>query len=318
MSAKPNVADRAPLIIKRLFHAPRTQVFDAWTDPKHLARWWGPREFTNPVCKLDARPGGAIDIHMRAPDGTLYPMKGEVREVKRPERFVFTGVVEDERGNVVLENLNTVTLAEKNGITTLTLTVKTLVATEAAAPKLAGMEEGWTQSLERLMATVTEKGKELISITRLFDAPPELVFQAWSTAESMRRWFAPNGCTIEIRKYEFRVGGMLHHCIHNPVHGSCWIKGHFSDVDAPRLIAFDMGFADEQGNAAESKIAVHHEHDWPSRSEVIVSLAAVQGPHGTKTLLTLEQTALESLAKKTGAHPSWLQMLDHLAGELRK
>jgi uncharacterized protein YndB with AHSA1/START domain len=64
------------LVLTRVFDAPRELVFKVWTDPKHLARWWGPRGFTNPVCELDLRPGGAILIHMRGPDGTVYPMTG--------------------------------------------------------------------------------------------------------------------------------------------------------------------------------------------------------------------------------------------------
>jgi len=64
------------LVLTRVFDAPRELVFKAWTDPKHVAQWWGPHGFTNPVCELDLRPGGAILIHMRGPDGVVYPMTG--------------------------------------------------------------------------------------------------------------------------------------------------------------------------------------------------------------------------------------------------
>src|ERR1700681_2485690 len=60
------------LVIARVFDAPRSLVFRAWTDARHTAQWWGPKGFTNPVCELDARVGGAIRIHMRAPDGVVY------------------------------------------------------------------------------------------------------------------------------------------------------------------------------------------------------------------------------------------------------
>jgi uncharacterized protein YndB with AHSA1/START domain len=58
---------RQELILTRILGAPRSLVFRAWTDPKHLARWWGPRGFSNPVCELDVRPGGLIRIDMRGP-----------------------------------------------------------------------------------------------------------------------------------------------------------------------------------------------------------------------------------------------------------
>jgi uncharacterized protein YndB with AHSA1/START domain len=63
------------LTITRVFDAPRALVFEVWTDPKHLAQWWGPQGFTNPVCEFDARVGGELRIHMRGPDGSIYPMK---------------------------------------------------------------------------------------------------------------------------------------------------------------------------------------------------------------------------------------------------
>src|SRR6202167_2121007 len=87
------------IIITRVFDAPRALVFKAWTDPKHLAQWWGPKGFTNPVCEIDARIGGALRIHMRGPDGSIYPMKGVIREIAAPERLVFTNIAVDASGN---------------------------------------------------------------------------------------------------------------------------------------------------------------------------------------------------------------------------
>jgi uncharacterized protein YndB with AHSA1/START domain len=114
-----------------------------------LAQWWGPHGFTNPVCELEARPGGAIRIHMRAPDGVVYPMTGVYREVTEPERLVFTSVALDEAGDPLFEVLNVVTFAEQGGKATLTLQARVLKTTAKATPYLAGMEAGWTQSLER-------------------------------------------------------------------------------------------------------------------------------------------------------------------------
>ena len=65
-AGKNDPADRE-LVITRIFDAPREIVFKAWTEPERLKHWWGPKEFTNPVCELDLRPGGAIRIHIRGP-----------------------------------------------------------------------------------------------------------------------------------------------------------------------------------------------------------------------------------------------------------
>ena len=142
-----------PLVVTRVFDAPRALVFEAWTRPEYLARWWGPHHFTNSVCELDLRPGGAILIHMRGPDGTVYPMRGEFREIVPPARLVFISFVEA-GGAVALEILNTVTFEERRGKTAVTVEAKVLKATPDASPMLAGMEPGWSQSLERLEALV--------------------------------------------------------------------------------------------------------------------------------------------------------------------
>ena len=137
--------------VTRTFAAPRALVFDAFTDPKQLAQWWGPHGFTNPRCEFDARPGGAIHIDMRAPDGTIYPMSGEVKEVRRPERLVFTSTPLDDKGNALFEVLITATFAERGGKTTVSVNAHVVRAIASVADQmLAGMEAGWTQSLERL------------------------------------------------------------------------------------------------------------------------------------------------------------------------
>jgi uncharacterized protein YndB with AHSA1/START domain len=144
------------LTLVRLFKAPRALVFKAFTDPTHLARWWGPHGFTNPVCAFDARPGGALRIHMRAPDGTIYVTSGVIQEIVAPERLVFTIAALEGDGTIRLENLTTVSFVERAGTTELTLQVRVLRATAAAAANLAGMEVGWSQSLERLGELVAE------------------------------------------------------------------------------------------------------------------------------------------------------------------
>jgi uncharacterized protein YndB with AHSA1/START domain len=105
---------------------------------------------------LDARPGGAIRIHMRGPDGTVYPMTGVYQEVVEPERIVFTSAALDEEGNPLFEVLNTVTFTEQSGKTKQTLQARVIKRTAKAARYLAGMEAGWTQSLERFEAYVAK------------------------------------------------------------------------------------------------------------------------------------------------------------------
>ena len=146
------------LVITRIIAAPRERVFNAWIDEKQFAAWWGPHTFTAPYVKLDVRPGGRIDVHMQGPKGSPwekpYPMGGEFREISRFDRLVFTATLPDGKGGIALENLNEVTFADKNGKTELVLKVTILKSTPEVAGALAGMEQGWTQSLEKLYALV--------------------------------------------------------------------------------------------------------------------------------------------------------------------
>jgi uncharacterized protein YndB with AHSA1/START domain len=144
------------LTLDRLFDAPRELVWKAWIDTSQLAEWWGPKDYTNPVCRTDARPGGAIYIEMRAHDGTIYPMNGTFHEVVEPERIVFSTMVLDAEGKTIFENMNAITLTQHEGKTLLRVDVKVIRATAAAPQYLKGMEQGWSQSLDRLAAFVTK------------------------------------------------------------------------------------------------------------------------------------------------------------------
>lgn len=143
------------LVITRMIAAPRERVFMAWIDPKQFAKWWGPHTFTAPVVELDVKVGGKINVHMQGPKGSPwekpYPMGGEFREISKFDRLVFTSSI---GGGAVHENLNEVTFVDKGGKTEMTLKVTVLRTTPEFAKSLAGMEQGWTQSLEKLESLV--------------------------------------------------------------------------------------------------------------------------------------------------------------------
>jgi uncharacterized protein YndB with AHSA1/START domain len=139
------------LTLVRVFDAPREKVFRAWTDEKQLAQWWGPKDFTNPVCKLDARPGGKIYVEMTGPDGTSYPMGGEFQLIDQPSHLLFTATTfEDEKGESGLVDSNAVTFEEDHGKTKMMLHAEVIKAKPEYYMALEGMPEGWKQSLDRL------------------------------------------------------------------------------------------------------------------------------------------------------------------------
>jgi uncharacterized protein YndB with AHSA1/START domain len=137
--------------INRFIAAPRELVFRAWTSAAELAKWWGPAGFTNPVCEFDPQPEGAIYIEMQGPDGVRYPMSGKVLEITPPERLVFSSSALDAGGQALFDVLSTIVLSEQDGGTQLSLQSQvTRCGGPDAEAYLAGMSEGWKQTIDRL------------------------------------------------------------------------------------------------------------------------------------------------------------------------
>jgi uncharacterized protein YndB with AHSA1/START domain len=155
------MANKYDLVLDRIFDAPRDLVWKAWTDAAQLQQWWGPAHFTNPVCRADVRPGGAVYIEMRAPDGTVYPMSGTFQDVVEPERIIFSSAALDAAGKPMFEILTTVVFANVGGKTALRLEAKVTSETALAPPHLSGLEQGWSQGLDRLAELVTTGGVTL-------------------------------------------------------------------------------------------------------------------------------------------------------------
>lgn len=155
------------LVITRTFDAPRELVWRAWTEPERLMRWWGPKEFTAPFCRIDLRIGGSYLSCMRGPDGKEYWSTGVYREIVPPERLVCTDSFADENGTVVpasrygmsgdwpLELLITVTFEEQEGKTRLTLRHVGLPAGEMSELCAAG----WNESFDKLDESLAKEGE---------------------------------------------------------------------------------------------------------------------------------------------------------------
>jgi len=160
---------------------------------------------------------------------------------------------------------------------------------------------------------VTDTKKE-IEIVRMLNAPVAAVFSAWTNPKKLQQWYAPDNCTLVIKKLDVREGGSFLYSIKNPSYPDCWSKGVYLEVSAgsgemaPARIVFSMVSSNENGEDLASRDDFLHP-EWPRETIVTITLEDISG----KTKLTLKQTASEALAKKTGAYPSWLQMLDRLA-----
>ena len=149
-------------------------------------------------------------------------------------------------------------------------------------------------------------------ITRVFDAPRDLVFKAWTEPERRMRWWGPNGFTTPYCKIDLRPGGVWHYCMRSPEGKNYWGKGIYREVVEPSLLVCTDYFSDAEGNLVQP---AHYgmNADWPAEMLVTVTFSEHKG----KTNLTVEQTVSESLAKSVGAVQGWNESFDRLDDYLR-
>ena len=166
-------------------------------------------------------------------------MSGTFREVVERERLVFVSTPEDARGNPLAETVTTVTFADADGgKTKLVLHTRAVGLAPIAAQMLEGMEVGWTQTVDRMAEVVKTIDREIVSV-RVFDAPRELVFRAWTEPEHLLRWWGPKGFTNTFHEFDLRPGGNWRFVMHGP-DGTDY-KNHvvFTEIVAPERIVLD-------------------------------------------------------------------------------
>ena len=157
-SLNPRIGEQE-FAIERQFNAPRTLMFQVFTQPEHLKRWWAPQPYTISACTIDLRPGGIWHYAMRSPEGQDQWARSVYKEIVPPEKLVYTTTFADERANPIEgmpEHLTTMTFIEEAG--------KTLVSarfqfSSAEALKTAvdlGMLQGMNMTWDYLVGYVQE------------------------------------------------------------------------------------------------------------------------------------------------------------------
>jgi len=257
------------LIITRIFDAPRELVWKAWTEPKLVMRWWGPYGFTAPVAKIDLRVGGKILFAMRSPDGKDYWSTGVYREIEKPERIVSTDSFSDEKGNIVPashygmtgdwpeELIVTVTFEEQKGTTKFTLRHEGIPPGEMMDEARAG----WSGSFDKLAEVleeekpgapktrlIAEPGKQEAVVVRIFDAPRERVFKAYTDPQDMTRWWSPGKYTVVVDTMDVRPGGIWRILNRDAEGNQFWFHGVYHEVSSPSRLVYTFEFEGMPGH----------------------------------------------------------------------
>ena len=147
-------------IVERQFSAPRALMFQMFTRPEHLKRWWAPQPYTLPVCTIDLRPGGIWHYCMRSPEGQVSWARSVYREIVPPEKLVYTSTFADEHANPIEgipEHLTTVIFTEEAAKTR----VSALVQFESAAALQVAVSMGMLQGMNMTWDYLVEYVQEL-------------------------------------------------------------------------------------------------------------------------------------------------------------
>lgn len=301
------------LKISRVYVAPVKAVWDAWTDPKQVAQWWGPRGFTLTTHGKDLRAGGFWSYTMHGPDGVNYPNKTLYLEVEKHSRLVYDHGGNDDRPPLFRV---TVVFTESKGKTKMEMSMK-LPTPEAAEEtrkfiKKAGGDSTWDRLAEYLEKE--NSGKEQFVINRSFDVPLEKMFEMWTDPKHLSQWLPPTGLTMKFLKADIRPGGSAFYMMTDgeklKMHG----RIQYLEIERPSRFVYTQQFCDENENISRHPFAPI----WPETMLTKVTLTE-EGPSKTRVTVTWEvvgtatREELEAFVKeKGGMTQGWTGSFDKL------
>ena len=266
----------------RVFAAPPAEVFQAWVDPQRLARWWGPAGFTNTFHEFNPVPGGDWRFIMHGPDGTDYDNHNVFVEVDAPARIVLKHVT------APLFQLIATFEALGEGTLLVFRMVFESVKTCAAVSKYAVAAN--EQNFDRLAAELLRGGaaprrpdSAEFRITRVFDAPRDLVWAAHCDPAHLAHWWGPKGFDLRIAALDFRPGGRFHYAMVAPGGFEMWGRFTYLEIQAPERLVWINSFADAQGGLIRHPMSA----DWPLLMRITVTFTEADG----KTTLDLRSVA---------------------------
>lgn len=268
------------LVISRIINAPRALVFKVWTDPRHIAQWWGPNGFTNTIKHMNVKVGGEWKFIMHGPDGTDYPNKIVYSEIVYPERLVYMHSDDIEIDPQFFQV--TVTFEELDGKTKLTMST-----TFSSAEELEkvinefGALEGGNQTLNKLEEHMkTLPNLDEFKITRKLKAPQQMVWEVWTQAEHLAHWWGPAGLKLEVEQLDLREGGLFHYKMTTPDGREMWGKFVFLEIIEPKQMSFVVSFSNKEAGTLRHPMAP----EWPLEVLNILTLTEENG----STTLTLQ------------------------------
>jgi uncharacterized protein YndB with AHSA1/START domain len=309
MTARPGSNE---IRLTRVYDAPARAVWDAWTDPEQVGKWWGPRGFTLTTHSKDLRAGGIWRYTMHGPDGTDWPNVTTYHMVELHRKLVYDHGATDATPPLFRV---TVTFAEANGKTTMDLTMA-LATPEAATQiakhiKQAGGNATWDRLAEHLVETST--GKRTFVINRTLDAPIARVHDMWTNPEHLAKWLPPPGTRMNFLRSEIAVGKSTLFVISGS-HGTMHVRAEYLRLEPPWRIDYTQQFVDEGERLAPAPGA----DTWPAMLLMTVVFTP-EAPDRTRVTVNCEPCGTTTsaevdafVAERPGMTLGWTSSFDAL------
>ena len=317
MAAKRNKTNS--IDITRIYDAPVKLVWEAWTDPKKAAKWWGPRGFTITTHSKDLRVGGHWAYTMHGPDGVNYENKTIYHEVEEYKKLVYDHGGNDDRPPLFKVIVKFTDLKGKTKME-MSMILETVEAAEQTRKfvKAAGGNGTWDRLAEYLESN--SSGKEKFVHNRSFYAPISTMFDMWTNPEHLGRWLAPTGFTMKFYRSEIKVGATTFYSMTNGSDVTMYGRAHYLEINKPNRLVYTQQFCDEKENISRHP----HAQLWPETMLTTVELAK-EGPDETRVTITWEchgNTTQEELHAfvnaRAGMTMGWTGALDKLEDILEK
>ena len=297
------------VVVERTFNAPVARVWKALTDVEQMRVWYFDlKEFKPEV-------GFEFEFTVEH-EGRKYHHLCRVTEAVPQRKIAYSWRYKGEEG----DSLVTFELFAEGAKTRLKLThegLETFPKTPSFARK--NFEAGWTAIASELQQFVEgpADGSEFV-ISRTFDAPRDLVWQAWTERERLMQWFGPKGFAMTAAKLDFRPGGTFHYCLRSTDGKEMWGRFVYREIVAPERIVWVHSFSDEKGNLARHPFSP----TWPLEMLTTTSFTEEKG----KTTVTVRWIPINATAeeRKTfdaahdGMRQGWSGTFDQLAGYLER
>lgn len=287
--------DEREIVTVRVMDAPPELVYRAWTEPEHLARWWGPNGFANTFDTFEPHAGGVWRFTMHGPDGTDYPNECVFVELVPP-------------GRIVLDHLSghrfrvTATFDPEGDRTRVTFRQGFETAAECARVSKFAVDKN-EELMDRLALELTrvadgdQAARFEVTLERVIAAPRERVFEAWTAPEPMKQWFAPRPYELVVHQMDFQPGGRFRMAMRGPKGDDFPFTGRYREIVRPKRLVWTSEFA-------------------TGPAEQMTTVVAFEA-QGEKTQVRVRQTfhvvPPELEGAIAGANQGWTMTLDQLA-----